>query len=189
MSLEEKTVKVNRIFYGKIIHVHTDDITLSNGKPGYREVVEHPGGVCIAAVTSKKELLFGRQFRYPFKEVCLELPAGKLEPGEDPFEAAKRELKEETGCTGRDWVSMGNMYPTPGICTEIDRLWFCYVDEESDELELDEDEFIEPERIPLDAAVEMAMNGELPDAKTQLLVLKVARYLEKRQQDGQVKKR
>lgn len=184
MSLEETTVKVNKIFDGKIIHVHIDDITLSNGKSGYREVVEHPGGVCIAAVTQKNELLFGRQFRYPFKEVCLELPAGKLEPGEDPFEAAKRELKEETGCTGRDWVSMGNMYPTPGICTEIDRLWFCYVDEESDELELDEDEFIEPERIPIDAAVEMAMNGELPDAKTQLLVLKVARYLEKKQQDS-----
>ena len=91
--------------------------------------------------------------------------------------AAQRELKEETGCTGKDWVSMGNMYPTPGICSEIDRLYFCHVDKESDGLDLDEDEFIEPLRIPLEKAVEMAMNGELPDAKTQLMVLKVARYL------------
>jgi len=177
MALYEKTEKISNIFDGHIIHVHVDDVTLSNGKPGYREVVEHPGGVCIAALTNNRELLFGRQFRYPFKEVCLELPAGKLEPGEDPFEAAKRELKEETGCTGKDWIPMGDMYPTPGICSEIDRLYFCHVDEESDKLELDEDEFIEPERIPMEKAVEMAMNGELPDAKTQLLVLKVARYL------------
>lgn len=177
MDLNEKTIKINPIFDGKIIHVHVDDIELANGKPGYREVVEHPGGVCIAALTKDNELLFGRQFRYPFKEVLLELPAGKLEKGEDPFVAAQRELKEETGCTGKDWISMGNMYPTPGICSEIDRLYFCYVDKESDKLELDEDEFIEPERIPIEKAVEMAMNGELPDAKTQLLVLKVARYL------------
>ena len=177
MDLNEKTIKINPIFDGKIIHVHVDDIELANGKPGYREVVEHPGGVCIAALTKDNELLFGRQFRYPFKEVLLELPAGKLEKGEDPFVAAQRELKEETGCTGKDWVSMGNMYPTPGICSEIDRLYFCYVDKESDKLELDEDEFREPERIPIKKAVEMAMNGELPDAKTQLMVLKVARYL------------
>lgn len=177
MDLTEKTIKNNPIFDGRIIHVHVDDIELSNGKPGYREVVEHPGGVCIAALTKDGELLFGKQFRYPFKEVCLELPAGKLEKGEDPFVAAQRELKEETGCTGKDWVSMGNMYPTPGICSEIDRLYFCYVDKESDGLDLDEDEFIEPLRIPLEKAVRMAMNGELPDAKTQLMVLKVARYL------------
>jgi len=157
--------------------VHVDDIELADGKPGTREVVEHPGGVCIAALTDKNELMFVRQFRYPFKEETLELPAGKLEKGEDPFNTAIRELKEETGCTGKDWVPMGNMYPTPGICSEIDRLYFCRVDKESGSLHLDEDEFIEPERIPIDKAVEMAISGELPDAKTQLLVLKVARYL------------
>ena len=177
--MEEKTLSVKNIFDGRIIHVHVDDITLSNGKPGYREVVEHPGGVCIAALTDKNELLFGKQFRYPFKEVTLELPAGKLEKGEEPFVTAQRELKEETGCTGRDWVPMGKMYPSPGILREVDWLFFCRVDTESKELELDEDEFIEPERIPIERAVEMAMNGEIPDAKTQLLVLKVSKFLEK----------
>ena len=179
MRLEERTEKVNDIFEGKIIHVHVDDITLSNGKPGYREVVEHPGGVCIAALTNKNELLFGKQFRYPFKEVTLELPAGKLEKGEEPFVTAQRELKEETGCTGKDWIPMGKMYPSPGILKEVDWLFFCRVDKESKDLELDDDEFIEPLRIPIEKAVEMVMNGEIPDAKTQLLILKAAEYLKR----------
>ena len=179
MRLEERTEKVNDIFEGKIIHVHVDDITLSNGKPGYREVVEHPGGVCIAALTDKNELLFGKQFRYPFKEVTLELPAGKLEKGEEPFVTARRELKEETGCTGKDWIPMGKMYPSPGILKEVDWLFFCRVDKESKDLELDDDEFIEPLRIPIEKAVEMVMNGEIPDAKTQLLILKAAEYLKR----------
>ncbi len=179
MDLTEKTEKITDIFDGKIIHVHVDDIILSNGKQGYREVVEHPGGVCIAALTDKNEFLFGRQFRYPFKKVLLELPAGKLEKGEDPFVTAQRELKEETGCTGKDWVFLGNMYPTPGICSEIDRLYFCRVDKESDEQTLDEDEFIETERIPVDKAVEMVMNNEIEDAKTQLLILKAAGYIKR----------
>lgn len=184
MELNEKTVKVNNIFDGKIIRVHVDDIELSNGKLGYREVVEHPGGVCIAAVTKKGELLFGKQFRYPFKEVTLELPAGKLEKGEEPFVTAQRELLEETGCTGRDWVSMGKMYPTPGICGEVDWLWLCLVDKESDKLMLDDDEFIEPVRIPVAKAVEMVMNGEIPDAKTQLMILKADLYLKRNAQNN-----
>ena len=80
--MEEKTLSVKNIFDGRIIHVHVDDIELADGKPGTREVVEHPGGVCIAALTDKNELMFVRQFRYPFKEETLELPAGKLEKGD-----------------------------------------------------------------------------------------------------------
>ena len=178
MELTEKTTGCTDIFEGRIIKVHVDDIELTNGMPAKREVVEHPGGVCVAAVTKNKELLFVRQFRYPFKEVCLELPAGKLEKGEDPFDAVQRELKEETGCTGRDFRFLGNMYPTPGFCSEVDRLWFCYVDKEGDELDLDEDEFIETERIYYKNAVEMVMNNEIPDAKTQILILKAARIIE-----------
>ena len=177
MELSEKTLNKTDIYNGRIIKVHVDDVELEDGKPGKREVVEHPGGVCVAAVTKKNELLFVRQFRYSYKEVCLELPAGKLEPGEDPAEAVKRELMEETGCTGRDWQFMGNMYPSPGYCGEIIRLWMCYVDEESDTQNLDEDEFVVREKIPIDKAVEMVMNSEIPDAKTQVLILRVAKLI------------
>ena len=170
----EKTLTRKDIFTGRIITVHVDDVELENGKTGYREVVDHPGGVCVAAVTKDRELLFVRQFRYPYHEICLELPAGKLEKGEDPAEAIKRELREETGCTGKNWQFHGNLYPSPGYCGEIIRLWSCEVDQESGEQDLDEDEFVECEKIPIDKAVEMVMNNEIPDAKTQVLILKAS---------------
>ena len=174
MSNIEKTLNRKDIFSGRIINVHVDDVELENGKPGYREVVDHPGGVCVACRTRDGELLFVRQFRYPYHEQCLELPAGKLEKGEDPFEAVKRELMEETGCTGKNWKFCGNLYPSPGYCGEIIRLWCCEVDSETGTQQLDEDEFVECERIPLKKAVDMVMNNEIPDAKTQVLVLKAA---------------
>ena len=106
--------------------------------------------------------------------MLLELPAGKLEPGEDPFEAVKREQLEETGTRGDNYVSLGEVYPTPGYCGEIIRLWACRAAEGQQELSLDEDEFLDTERIPLDRAVEMVCNNEIPDAKTQIGILKTA---------------
>ena len=97
MKLDEKTIEKKYIYKGRIINVRTDTAELPNGKQALREVVEHPGGVTVAALTDNDELMFVRQFRYPYSEVLLELPAGKLEYGEDPFEAGKRELREETG--------------------------------------------------------------------------------------------
>ncbi len=174
MELKETTVKRNDIYNGKILKVHVDDALTADGRPCKREVVDHPGGVCVAALTDKNELLFVRQFRYAYHEVCLELPAGKLEPGEDPFDAIQRELREETGCTGKDWKFSGNMYPSPGYTNEVIRLWTCRIDRELGELDLDEDEAVEIERIPLEKAVEMVMNNEIPDAKSQILILKAA---------------
>lgn len=176
MHLEEKTLSREDYFKGRIITVHCDKIELENGKVGSREVVDHPGGVCVAALTPENELLFVRQYRYPYHEVCLELPAGKLEKGEDPFDAIQRELKEETGCTGTDYRFLGNLYPSPGYSNEIIRLWCCKVVSEGD-MDLDEDEFIDVERIPVDKALEMVMNNEIPDSKTQVLILKVSNLL------------
>jgi ADP-ribose pyrophosphatase len=172
MNLEEKIVKKNYIYEGKIINVRCDDAELPNGKPCIREVVEHPGGVCIAALTDDDELLFVRQFRYPYLEVVAELPAGKLEKGEDPFEAGKRELKEETGAIANKYVSLGKLYPTPGYCGEIIHMYLA-TDLEFGEQSPDEDEFLEVYKISLEKAVEMVMNGELRDSKTQTMVLKI----------------
>lgn len=173
MKLFEKTLTSETKFEGRIIKVLRDTVELENGKTSAREVVCHNGGVCVAALTEQNEVLLVRQFRYPYKEVLLELPAGKLEKGEDPFEAVKREQMEETGTTGENYSSLGNLYPSPGYCGEIIRIWACRVAQKG-EMHLDEDEFLEVERIPLDKAVEMVLNNEIPDSKTQVGILKTA---------------
>ena len=174
----EETNREEVLFEGRIIRVHVDDVTLENGQPAKREVVDHPGGVSVACLTDQNELIFVRQFRYPYKEELLELPAGKLERGEDPFEAMKREQREETGTTGKNYVSLGNVYPTPGYCGEIIRLWACRAATQGAALQLDEDEFLATERIPLDKAVQMVLNNEIPDGKTQIGILKTAKLVE-----------
>ncbi len=173
MKLHETTVNKNYVYNGKIINVRRDDAELPNGKPCLREVVEHSGGVCVAALTDNNELMFVRQFRYPYMEVILELPAGKLEKGEDPFEAGKRELEEETGRVAAKYHDLGKFYPTPGYCGEI---IYLYAAEKLTEthMHLDEGEFLEVEKIPLEKAVDMVLSGEIRDGKTQALVMRVA---------------
>lgn len=177
MNLCEKTVSQDVRFRGRVISLRVDDALLPNGNHATREVVEHPGGVCVAALTEQNELLFVRQFRYPFGEVLLELPAGKLDRGgEDPLEAGKRELREETGAVADKYRSLGKLYPSPGFCNEI---IYLYLAEglSFGESDPDEDEFLECERIPLDRAVEMVLQNEITDAKTQVAILKVAALL------------
>ncbi len=174
MELFEKTLKKNYVFHGSIISVRQDETLLPNGKTALREVVEHNGGVCVAPLTAEKELIFVRQFRYPYSQVVLELPAGKLEKGEDPFEAGKRELEEETGNTAENYIDCGVFLPSPGYCGELIHLYAAY-NLIPTEMNLDEDEFLEVERIGLDRAVEMVMNNEIVDGKTQVLVMKVAK--------------
>lgn len=169
----EKQLQSETVFDGRIIHVTHDQVELENGSTAMREVVAHPGGVCVAALTDKDELLFVRQFRYPYQEVLTELPAGKLEKGQTPLENGKRELLEETGAVGREYMTLGQVYPSPGYCGEIIHLYFCKVDH-FEQQNPDEDEFLDFIRIPLPRAVEMVLNGELPDAKTQIAVMKVA---------------
>lgn len=179
MKLFEKTISSQPIYDGKIIRVHVDQVELENGAVAAREVVDHPGGVSVAVLTEKNELIFVRQFRYPYHKVLLELPAGKLEPGEDPFEAMKREQMEETGTRGENYISLGEVYPTGGYCGEIIRLWACRAVGEQQALHLDEDEFLDTERIPLEEAVEMVCKNEIPDAKTQIGILKTAQLVQK----------
>lgn len=173
MKLFETTVEKNYVYEGKIIKVRRDKAALPDGKPCVREVVEHNGGVCVAALTDNNELLFVRQFRYPYGEVILELPAGKLERGEDPFEAGKRELEEETGTVAGEYFDLGKFYPTPGYCGEIIHLYAAAKLTET-QMHLDEDEYLEVEKIKLSEAVAMVLRGEIPDGKTQALVLRVA---------------
>lgn len=172
MNLIEKLLARKEIFKGKIIHVHHDEIELPNGKKGLREVVDHPGGVMVAPLDEAGNLIFVSQFRYPFGEVLLELPAGKLEKGESPKEAGLRELSEEAGCTAETVVSLGEIYPTVAYCSEIIYL-FAATGLSYGETHLDEDEFVETSRIPLETAVEMVMDNRIRDAKTVAGILKI----------------
>ena len=160
MDLTEKTVSQEYPYKGRIINMRVDQILLPNGQPASREVVEHPGGVCIAALTDEDEVLFVRQFRYPYHEVVLEVPAGKRSPGEDPLECGKRELKEETGACADQYLSLGTLYA-------------CRITSSGESCP-DDDEFLEVERIPLDKAVEMVLQNQISDAKTQVCILKLA---------------
>ena len=172
MDLTEKQISFDYKFKGKIVNLRVDDALLPNGTTAKREIVEHNGGVCVAPLDKDYNLYFVKQFRYPYMEVVTELPAGKLEKGEDPFEAGKRELKEETGATAGNYVDLGKLYPTPGYCGEIIHMYLA-TDLEFGEQNPDEDEFLEVYKIPLSKAVEMVMNGEIRDSKTQTMVLKI----------------
>ena len=172
MNFQEKTLKRNEIYNGRILSLHVDDIELPNGEKATREIVEHSGGVCVAAITDSNELYFVRQYRYPYKKVLLELPAGKLEKGEDPLKAGMRELEEECGVVAEKVIPMGTVYPTVAYCSEIIHL-FAAKGLTDTAQHLDEDEFLSFEKISIDKAAEMVMNGEISDSKTAVLVLKI----------------
>ena len=172
MNLNEQPLSADYKYRGRIIHLRVDTALLPNGSSATREVVEHPGGVCVAALTEDGCLLFVRQFRYPYQKVLLELPAGKLDPGEDPLEAGKRELREETGAEAARYESLGELYPSPGYCGEIIHL-YAATGLTFGQMSPDEDEFLEVEKIPLEEAARMVLDNEIADAKTQAAVLKV----------------
>lgn len=171
MDFTEKPLKQDYLYHGKIVNLRVDNAELPDGTTALREVIEHPGGVCVAALTEKEELLFVEQFRYPYMETVLELPAGKLEYGEDPFEAGKRELLEETGAAAENYRDLGKLYPTPGYCGEIIHMYLAE-NLTFSEQHLDEDEFLEVRRIPLEEAFQMVMRNEIRDSKTQVGILK-----------------
>lgn len=176
MELFEKTLSSQSVFDGRILHITLDEIELPNGKKSKREVVNHPGGVAVVALDEKNNILLVKQFRYPYKEVVLELPAGKLEKGSTPLENGKRELLEETGAEGYSYMSLGQVYPSPGYTSEIIHLYACRVKAMGNN-RLDDGEFLNVEKIPLDTAVEMVLNNQIPDSKTQIAVLKTAMLL------------
>ena len=171
-KLSEKTLTSKRIYDGRIIKYYLDTVELPDGNTAEREIVRHPGGVCIAALDEDNNLFFVRQFRYPYKEITLELPAGKLEKGSTPLENGKRELKEETGCEGYSFISLGQLYPSTGYTDEIIHLYACRV-KSVGEQQTDFDEFLNVEKIHIDKALEMTLNNQIPDAKTQVALLKL----------------
>ena len=171
METKEKTIRKVYVFRGRILTVRNDDALMPNGDVRGREVVEHPGGVCVLPIRDDGTVLLVEQFRYPYMEDVLEAPAGKLEPGEDPFEAAKRELREETGMVATEWFDLGWDYPSPGYTNEIIRLYAARGLSDVGQ-ELDDDEFLNVKKVSFTSALEMIYDNEIRDSKTAMAVLK-----------------
>ena len=171
MYSEEKTISRELRFDGKVVKHYVDEAELDNGQRAYRELIKHPGGVCVLPLDEEGNVYMVKQFRYPFGCALYELPAGKLEYGEDHRTCGIRELKEETGAEADSFEYLGCIYPTVAYDTEIIHMYLAR-GLHFGEQHLDEGEFLDVIKLPFDKVFEMAMNGELPDAKTQTAVLK-----------------
>ncbi len=177
-KLEEKGIVSELIYDGKLLHVYRDRVILPNGSETTREYLKHPGAVCVVPVTKEGNVVMVRQFRYPFHEVMLELPAGKLDPGETPLCAAKRELGEETGVKASRIVEIGSFLPSVAYTDEIIYLYLATGLDYSSQ-HLDDDEFLDVETYPLEELVQMVMDGNIRDGKTQTALLKTWYYLKR----------
>ena len=182
-AIEEKTVSSQNIFDGYVLHVRLDQILLPNGKIGSREYCHHNGAVCVIPITDKGEVICVRQYRYAMREPLLEIPAGKLDtPDEDHTDAALRELREETGAICSKLTYLGEYYGSPAL---IDEKIYMYLAEglTFGDTDLDDDEFLEVVKIPLDTLVDMTLSGKIKDGKTQAAVLRAAMMLKRRNEN------
>ncbi|MCE5188992.1 MAG: NUDIX hydrolase [Eubacteriales bacterium] len=170
-GLFEEPVSSEEIYRGKIVHLFCDTVRLPNGKSAMREVMRHPGAVCVVPLTEDGEVIMVRQYRHPFSRTLLEAPAGKLDPGELPEVCARRELSEETGAEAGELEFIGDFYPSVAVLDENIHLYIArnltFRNQHTDE-----DEFLRVERVPLATLVEQVLSGEICDGKTQAAILK-----------------
>ena len=183
MELKEIQLSSEEIYSGPVFRVTKDAIRLPDGRTGRRDLVHSLGGVVILPVDSEGRVTLVRQFRYAHGEALLEAVAGKLEAGEEPFPAAQRELREETGFTAKKWTPLGKIETSPGFLTE--KLWlFLAEDLTQGEQDLDDGEFLNTERYSFAEASEMAADGRINDAKTLSILLRAAAAMKKEAAHG-----
>lgn len=164
MDKTEKLLRQEPIYKGRVINITKDEVVCPNGQTSLREIVHHRGGVAILFKVDDK-FIFEKQYRYAMNEEIIEMPAGKLEEGEIPLEAAKRELLEETGYRPLEMIHLGDSYPTPGYSTEVIHLYYC-PKAIKEERHLDNDECIDLIYLTLEEIEEMIAQGKIKDSKS-----------------------
>lgn len=166
-SLEEKTIKTEPVFSGRIIRLQVDEVELPNGNTSTREIVKHPGAVAVIPITSDNKIVMVEQYRKPMEKVLVEIPAGKLEKGEDPAYTAARELEEETGYESQSLEWLISFYTSPGFADEIVHLYVAKgLTKKKNAASLDEDEFVNVLEVTLEEAIEFVKEQRVYDAKT-----------------------
>lgn len=179
-KLREEKISGENIFDGRILHVRRDTVRLPNGNSASREYIVHVGAVCVVPVTDDGRVYMERQFRYPLDAVISEIPAGKLDSlQEDRLEAAKRELLEETGLTADRWTDMGVYYPAAAYTNEKLTMYLAEGLHQGRQ-QLDADEFLNVQLLPLGELVDAVMRGEITDGKTQIALLKAEKIIKAR---------
>lgn len=162
-------------FDGKLIKV-TYDVAEVNGKEAWREVVHHPGASAVVAIDEDNRIIMEKQFRYALNDYLLEIPAGKLDAGEDPLVCAKRELEEETGIVASEWISLGTIATSPGFCNEVIHLYVAKGLSKG-EIHWDEDEYVEVERYTFDELLQRIKEEKIKDSKSLSTLLLAMPYL------------
>ncbi len=161
-----KVKKSEILFRGKVFDLKVDQIEYNSGNSGIREVAVHPGGAVVVPVKDNGKIIFVNQFRYPFQKNILELPAGKLDKNEDPFDCAVRELEEETGYKAGKIEKLGYIYTTPGFCTEVLHIYLAKDLKEGNHNREEGEHEMEVHEFSLNEIEEKIANNEIVDAKS-----------------------
>ena len=173
--MQERKLSSEMKFDGKLIKV-TYDVAEVNGKEAWREVVHHPGASAVVAIDENNRIIMEKQFRYALNDYLLEIPAGKLDAGEDPLVCAKRELEEETGIIASEWISLGTIATSPGFCNEVIHLYVAKGLSKG-EIHWDEDEYVEVERYTFVELLQRIKEEKIKDSKSLSALLLAMAYL------------
>ncbi|MDY0405643.1 NUDIX hydrolase [Virgibacillus sp. 179-BFC.A HS] len=171
-KFKEKTLETEKIFSGKVVNLQVDKVLLPDGNTATRELIKHPGAVAVIALNNDHKIVFVKQYRKPCERSLVEIPAGKLEPGEDPVQAAKRELEEETGYQAKELEYVTSFYSSPGFADELLHIYLATdIEKATHPLQGDADEFIEILELTLQQAKQYVAQQKICDAKTNYAVL------------------